>query len=304
MSGYDIIGDVHGQGDRLEAFLWSLGYSGAYFEHPDGRQAIFIGDLIDRGTQHAKVFDIVRRMDAPVLMGNHELNAIAYARKSVRGGFIRPHSRQNTLDHADFLAEYPFGSKAYKDTIKWFESFPIYHENKQKGFRLIHACWNDNALQVCAPYLDKGKRLKLQIYPDYDRGRKGSGVRGALDWLLKGPELSMPAGTSYLDPHGNRRDKTRLYWWQGKEVPHSESFQFSEDVIGLFSGKSLQNLARLRDKFKYASQVPVLFGHYNIDKAPFLTSAFAACVNFKYRLVAYRWDRGDRALSQAKLVHD
>ena len=47
---YDIVGDVHGQADKLEALLLAMGYrqhAGAYW-HPT-RKAIFVGDFIDRG---------------------------------------------------------------------------------------------------------------------------------------------------------------------------------------------------------------------------------------------------------------
>ena len=43
---YDIIGDIHGQADKLEALLRTLGYrdtAGAW-RHPE-RQAIFVGDF-------------------------------------------------------------------------------------------------------------------------------------------------------------------------------------------------------------------------------------------------------------------
>jgi hypothetical protein len=50
VSGYDFIGDVHGNAEKLEGLLRQLGYieeAGA-FRHLD-RLAIFVGDLIDRG---------------------------------------------------------------------------------------------------------------------------------------------------------------------------------------------------------------------------------------------------------------
>jgi hypothetical protein len=46
----DIIGDIHGQHDKLVELLAHLDYreiDGAW-RHPN-RQAIFVGDLIDRG---------------------------------------------------------------------------------------------------------------------------------------------------------------------------------------------------------------------------------------------------------------
>src|SRR5918911_2165480 len=49
---FDIIGDVHGCADELEELLTDLGYAadaeGAW-RHPEGRKAVFVGDLVDRG---------------------------------------------------------------------------------------------------------------------------------------------------------------------------------------------------------------------------------------------------------------
>ena len=80
---YDIIGDIHGQADKLEALLRTLGYrdtAGAW-RHQE-RQAIFVGDFLDRGPAQVRAIDIARRMvdagAALAVMGNHELNAIAW----------------------------------------------------------------------------------------------------------------------------------------------------------------------------------------------------------------------------------
>ena len=49
---YDLIGDIHGHADTLERLLKQLGYSRHHgvYGHSD-RQAIFLGDFIDRGPQ-------------------------------------------------------------------------------------------------------------------------------------------------------------------------------------------------------------------------------------------------------------
>ena len=47
---FDIIGDIHGHADALHELLYKLGYrqqQGA-FMHPEQRQALFLGDLIDK----------------------------------------------------------------------------------------------------------------------------------------------------------------------------------------------------------------------------------------------------------------
>ena len=57
----DIIGDVHGEIDALEALLSELGWGEGDAPHPDGRSLVFVGDLVDRGPDSPAV---VRRVQA------------------------------------------------------------------------------------------------------------------------------------------------------------------------------------------------------------------------------------------------
>jgi hypothetical protein len=80
---YDLIGDIHGHADELVQLLEALGYRkhGRTYVHPE-RKVIFLGDFIDRGPKIREVLEIVRPMveqgNALAVMGNHELNALAY----------------------------------------------------------------------------------------------------------------------------------------------------------------------------------------------------------------------------------
>ncbi|WP_236796576.1 polynucleotide kinase-phosphatase [Amycolatopsis sp. GM8] len=72
---FDVIGDVHGCREELEELLAELGYvAGA--GHPEGRTAVFLGDLVDRGPDTPGVLrivmDMVERGYALVVCGNHE----------------------------------------------------------------------------------------------------------------------------------------------------------------------------------------------------------------------------------------
>ena len=79
---FDIIGDVHGCADELEALLAALGYDVAWnggevtVTPPEGRRAIFIGDLVDRGPRSPDVLRIARHMveggQALAVVGNHD----------------------------------------------------------------------------------------------------------------------------------------------------------------------------------------------------------------------------------------
>jgi protein phosphatase len=81
---FDIIGDVHGCYDELAALLGRLGYTvaadGSGARHPDGRTAVFVGDLVDRGPATPAVLRLVIGMtaagDALAVAGNHEAKLV------------------------------------------------------------------------------------------------------------------------------------------------------------------------------------------------------------------------------------
>ena len=93
---FDVIGDVHGCRIELEELLAELGYdlvrddAGGPVDasHPDGRRAVFVGDLVDRGPDSPGVLRLVMGMvgsgHALCVSGNHEakLNR-ALGRRSV-----------------------------------------------------------------------------------------------------------------------------------------------------------------------------------------------------------------------------
>jgi protein phosphatase len=83
---FDIIGDVHGCLDELLELLRVLGWQveGDCPTHPDGRKAVFVGDLIDRGPNSVGVVQLVQRMVevgvAYAVIGNHDEKLIRYLR--------------------------------------------------------------------------------------------------------------------------------------------------------------------------------------------------------------------------------
>ncbi|MEU4066818.1 polynucleotide kinase-phosphatase [Streptomyces wedmorensis] len=71
---FDIIGDIHGCSSELETLLAELGYVDGH--HPEGRTAVFVGDLVDRGPDSPgvlrRVMGMVASGDALCVPGNHE----------------------------------------------------------------------------------------------------------------------------------------------------------------------------------------------------------------------------------------
>ncbi|MET7418068.1 polynucleotide kinase-phosphatase [Dactylosporangium sp. NPDC005555] len=104
---FDVIGDVHGCREELELLLDRLGYvtardaSGRAIDarHPDGRTAVFVGDLVDRGPDSPGVLRLVMGMVAAghalCVSGNHEAKLL----RALRGANVqRTHGLQETLD--------------------------------------------------------------------------------------------------------------------------------------------------------------------------------------------------------------
>ncbi|MFE4966357.1 polynucleotide kinase-phosphatase [Streptomyces sp. NPDC056660] len=71
---FDIVGDIHGCASELESLLGKLGYADGV--HPDGRTAVFVGDLVDRGPDSPgvlrRVMSMVKSGNALCVPGNHE----------------------------------------------------------------------------------------------------------------------------------------------------------------------------------------------------------------------------------------
>ncbi len=82
---FDLIGDVHGCHDELILLLGRLGYAPdpeAGMRHPEGRKAVFLGDLCDRGPKNAAVLRLVMKMvrsgSALAVPGNHDVKLVRY----------------------------------------------------------------------------------------------------------------------------------------------------------------------------------------------------------------------------------
>ncbi|HET7303500.1 MAG TPA: polynucleotide kinase-phosphatase [Segeticoccus sp.] len=118
---FDVIGDVHGCRAELEALLTALGYGlirdehgrPVDAEHPAGRTAVFLGDLVDRGPDSAGVLRLAMGMHAAghalAVPGNHEHKLV----RALSGRKVRiSHGLAETLDQ---LAREPDG---FRDEVQ------------------------------------------------------------------------------------------------------------------------------------------------------------------------------------------
>ena len=105
---FDIIGDIHGCRVELEQLLRKLGYNVAGTREqpqvlaPQGRRAIFVGDLVDRGPDSPGVLRLVMHMvangTALCVPGNHD----AKLKKKLDGANVRlTHGLAETLQQLE-----------------------------------------------------------------------------------------------------------------------------------------------------------------------------------------------------------
>ena len=128
---------------------------------------------------------MVESGSALAVMGNHELNAIAYQTRDGLGGYLREHSAKNNAQHAATLADFANREEEWQEYLRWFETLPLFLE--LDGARIVHACWDGRAVQALGGD-NRFHRRMLQPHVGLDSAQQ------AVNTLLKGPEVVLPHG--------------------------------------------------------------------------------------------------------------
>ncbi|HCN78763.1 MAG TPA: hypothetical protein DIT13_16405 [Verrucomicrobiales bacterium] len=300
---YDLIGDIHGQHEKLARLLENLGYRprpGGGMRHPDGRRVVFLGDYIDRGPDIRRVLETVRGMvesgDALAIMGNHEYNAVLYATPDGNGGHLKEHSARNTKTHQATLDQFAGRPAEWAEWLLWMRGLPMFLD--LGALRAVHACWDARRISRLG-----GASL---LDPDFLRASatKLTPEHRAVENVLKGPEMLMPEGSCFHDKEGAARRTVRVRWWNIPPQSHVCALAMPEpfDSPGDAAPHDLRRLPCYG-----SNEPPVFFGHYWLppekEKAPLARNL--ACLDFSGArqgpLVAYRWD-GERELSPEKFL--
>lgn len=289
---YDMIGDIHGHADKLMGLLNKLGYThnGDSYVAPEGHQAIFVGDFIDRGHQQLAtldiVFDMIDHRQALAVMGNHEYNAICYFTKDKHGNYLRPHTPHNCHQHKDFIDEVGFDSDVHRYWIRRFYELPLWLETQD--FICIHACYDRQSMNLLRPLLTNG-RLSPAIIERVNQ--KGSREHLAIEHLLKGIESPLPDGMTMTDKTGIVRTKARVKWWvkdwQNKTI---DKTLFANELPEFY----LNDLSQELLAFSVDTDKPIFIGHYWLHGNPVILSDKVVCMDYSVakggHLTAYRFD--------------
>jgi hypothetical protein len=239
--------------------------------------------------------------EAVALLGNHELNAIAYHTPDGQGGHLRKHTNANRRQHAATLDAFASHPAEWTGWVEWMKQLPLFFETD--GLRAVHASWCDASI----------RRLEGTSLRDADFLQKATQEdtpeMRAVELLLKGPELDLKPYAITIDHPGDRvRDTLRVKWWDYQDRP----YRLPEVALSLPPGTSLdpkpvdpRHLERIPNVALGGS--PIFFGHYNLPlqgRAEPLAPG-VCCLDYGAGrggfLAAYRWD-GEQDLDPQNFV--
>lgn len=287
----DLIGDVHGYADELEELLQKLGYTknDTHYFHPDAnRKALFIGDYIDRGPKVRETLEIVKNMvdngSAIALLGNHEYNALCFHTEDVEGNYLRKHSAKNIDQHKKTISAFENREEEFEMYLNWFKTLPLFYETEQ--FRAVHACWDYKSIDYLKKHLDNNRLTDDLLHASTI---KDTPLYDAIEITLKGKELALPRGFTFLDEGKVGRSDLRIKWWVSLSNVTYKDLQVDNTELDipkeLVTGMEDEDYYKLNDK-------PVFFGHYWLeDNRPSLFRDNICCLDYSIakngHLVAY-----------------
>ena len=308
LAGYDIIGDIHGEYDKLVGLLTKLGYEleDGVYRHPE-RTVIFVGDLIDRGPKQEAVYRLVRGMveagTTRVVMGNHEFNAIAFATPLERtGGTVRPRTgdigERNRHQHRAFTDQVGLDSGLHEEIVAWFRTLPLWIEEPE--LRVVHACWHQPSIDL----LTEAGYNKGLFTPEMavETGDEGSPLFRAAEMILKGPEIGLGTLPGFADKDGHIRHNARLRWWRDNARTLRAAAEIPVNAVDKdgnpYPPLPETPIGNLSEYLYDLDERPVFFGHYWRKGTPDIDATNALCVDYSAvkegeSLVAYRFDAGE-----------
>jgi hypothetical protein len=296
-----IFGDIHGELDTLLDLLEKIDLASNI---PASIELIFLGDLIDRGPNSAKVVDFVKSLcdvgKARCILGNHEFNFIQFNTETEKksGIYRRPRNNDNLTQIAETWTsykEFQDPSAKMNEHLEWMKTLPIAIE--VDGLRMVHACWSPENLNKC---IKKDDSWYLSNY-DWDAAWvKNTEAYNRVEILCKGLESPLPNGITFKDGSGKERKHVRVAWWNNKPTNWKE-YMIARGIQWDTLPKNFEFT-----EHGLTPKKPTLFGHYWFNGDPKIINENTACLDYSVasksgKLCAYEWRAGDKKLCNSRL---
>ncbi|OEY66970.1 metallophosphoesterase [Marinobacter sp. X15-166B] len=306
--GFDLIGDVHGCTNTLIRLLEQMGYKkiNGVYQHAR-RQAIFVGDIIDRGPRIREALHLVRDMvdhgSARVVMGNHEYNALGYCTRTRPGSkqkWLRDRNPRHDRLIRETLDQFAHHPQEWNEFLDWFYTLPLFIE--EEHFRVVHACWD-------AQLIREFKKTQGGACIDEDFLHASAALDSfagqVMDTLLRGTDLMLPEGMTITGRDGYVRRFFRTKFWADNPQTYADVVFQPDPLPEAIAQRPLSDAEKAQLLTYPATELPVFVGHYWMSGEPAPIAPNVACLDYsavKYgKLVAYRMD-DERELSRDKFV--
>jgi hypothetical protein len=265
---------------------------------------IFLGDFIDRGPKIRQVLEIVRPMieevKALAIMGNHELNALAYHTedRDSPGEYLRRRTPKNEKQHRQTLEQ--LNQQKLRFYLEWFRTLPMWLD--LDGLCAVHACWDNREITT----IDQARKDYGGITTEFLHlaCRKGNPLFAPVEVVLKGKEGKLPDGTSFLDKDGHIRTEIRTRWYLAPDGHTYRTYALQSDEIACGLGLDEAIIAAATPY--PATAKPVFVGHYWLSaNRPGVLAENVACLDYSVAkggfLCGYRWS-GEQKLNNDNFV--
>lgn len=309
--GYDVIGDVHGCANALARLLEKLGYqTGPNGYHHPARQAIFLGDIIDRGPHIrealALVYSMVKAGAARMVLGNHEFNALTYctlkpgANPDDPNGYLRSHTPRNTRQIAETLAQFADYPDDWNHYLDWFMSLPLFLE--WPTFRVVHACWDAALIEQHRARFGDGRFDQAFLRETAERHSLAALTKQR---LTSGVDLPLPRGMTIVSSDGVERSHFRTKFWAPQAQTYADLLFQPDPLPEGFGSQPIDTEHRQQMVTYGRREKPLFVGHYWLKGRPAPIAPNIACLDYSAvkfgRMVAYRFD-GETQLDPEKFV--
>ncbi|CAH0648700.1 MULTISPECIES: metallophosphoesterase [Pseudomonas] len=294
---FDIIGDVHGCAHTLERLLDTLGYKrvAGVWRHPR-RQALFLGDIVDRGPRIREALHIVHDMveagQAFCIMGNHEYNALGWVTPALPGSgkaFVREHTPRHARLIDETLAQFAQHPADWHDFVNWFYQLPLFIDAGR--FRLVHACWDRQLIEPLRQQYPDGRIDEHFIQAS---AVSNSFAATVCNRLLRGTDMRLPDGLTLTGGDGLTRAFFRTKFWEEDPQTYGD-IVFQPDALPAEVANAPLSHSQKNALLRYAEDEPMLFvGHYWRSGHPAPIRPNLACLDYSAvlygKLAAYRLD--------------
>lgn len=140
---WDVVGDSHGLLDDVIVLLtkadWPI-VNGTLQPHPKGRKLLFLGDLVDRGTQSIALLRFLKKaVDAGLALcvkGNHDAKLVRFVRTALTEGIERWTSFANAETGMSMLKLDP---RERDELVNFLHRLPAYYVDSEAKTVFLHA---------------------------------------------------------------------------------------------------------------------------------------------------------------------